>query len=187
MIEIRWHGRGGQGGFTAAKLLGASISLYGDRYALSFPSFGPERRGAPVLAYTKIDNQKILDRSEITKCDYIVILDESLFNESFLYHLKPDGRIIINSNDVSKYKNNPSVFAIDATSLSLEILEKPITNTAMLGALIGVSGILELDAVLSGTEDFMKGELLVKNKRLIERAFGLAREGLHEQTTTYSA
>ena len=179
MIEIRWHGRGGQGGFTAAKLLGASISLYGDRYALSFPSFGPERRGAPVLAYTKIDNQKILDRSEITKCDYIVILDASLFNESFLYDLKPNGRILINSNDVSKY-NNPSVFTIDATSLSLEILEKPITNTAMLGALIGVSGILELDAVLAGTEDFMKGELLVKNKRLIERAFGLARGGSHE-------
>ena len=179
MIEIRWHGRGGQGGFTAAKLLGASISLYGDRYALSFPSFGPERRGAPVLAYTKIDNQKILDRSEITKCDYIVILDDSLFSESFLYDLKPNGRILINSNDVSKY-NNPAVLAIDATSLSLEILEKPITNTAMLGALIGVSGILELDAVLSGTEDFMKGELLVKNKRLIERAFGLAREGRHE-------
>lgn len=179
MIEIRWHGRGGQGGFTAAKLLGASISLYGDRYALSFPSFGPERRGAPVLAYTKIDNKKILDRSEITKCDYIVILDDSLFNESFLYDLKPNGRILINSSDVSKY-NNPSVSAIDATSLSLEILEKPITNTAMLGALIGVSGILELDAVLAGAEDFMKGELLVKNKRLIERAFGLARGGSHE-------
>ena len=65
MIEIRWHARGGQGAFTASKLFGETIALHENRYALAFPSFGPERRGAPVLAFTKIDDQKIRDRSEI--------------------------------------------------------------------------------------------------------------------------
>jgi len=65
MTEIRWHGRGGQGSFTASKLLGVSVALYGGKYAIAFPSFGPERRGAPVLAFTRIDGKKIYDRSEI--------------------------------------------------------------------------------------------------------------------------
>jgi len=73
MIDIRWHGRGGQGSFTASKLLGVAVTIYGDKHALAFPSFGPERRGAPVLAFTKIDNKKIHDRSEVKLCDYIVI------------------------------------------------------------------------------------------------------------------
>jgi pyruvate ferredoxin oxidoreductase gamma subunit len=67
MVEIRWHGRGGQGGFTVSRLLGMAASLFGDKYALAFPAFGPERRGAPVLAFTKIYDKKNLDRSEIEK------------------------------------------------------------------------------------------------------------------------
>ena len=77
MVEVRWHGRGGQGAFTAARLLGASAALFEGRHALAFPSFGPERRGAPVLGFTRIDDHKITDRSAVTACDFVVVLDET--------------------------------------------------------------------------------------------------------------
>lgn len=70
MIEIRWHGRGGQGAFTAARLLGLAAAVEGGKYALAFPSFGPERRGAPVLGFTKIDDKPIRNRSQIKHCDW---------------------------------------------------------------------------------------------------------------------
>ncbi|MEI7616131.1 MAG: 2-oxoacid:acceptor oxidoreductase family protein [Actinomycetota bacterium] len=173
MIEIRWHGRGGQGGFTASKLLGALVALYGNRYALAFPSFGPERRGAPVLAFTKIDDKKISDRSEVKNCDYIIILDETLFNEIFLQDLKVNGKIIINSTNAMPYLKygTDKIIAIDATSIALDILEKPITNTAMLGALLGVSKIIGLDAVHKGMGSFFKGTTLKKNIEVVEKSF----------------
>ena len=74
MTEIRWHGRGGLGAFTAARLLGCAVSLYEGKYALAFPSFGPERRGAPVFAFTRIDNKPITDRSEVVKYGRSVVL-----------------------------------------------------------------------------------------------------------------
>jgi pyruvate ferredoxin oxidoreductase gamma subunit len=173
MIEIRWHGRGGQGSFTASKLLGASVALYGHRHALAFPSFGPERRGAPVMAFTKIDDKKISDRSEVKECDYIVILDDSLFKESYLLDLKENGKIIINSSRKEAYKKYGSdkVTAIDATDIALEVLGRPITNTAMLGALLGVSKITGLDSAIKGMEGFMKGSLLNKNIEVMKRTF----------------
>ena len=83
MKEILWLGRGGQGAFTAAKLLGAAFSSKDENsYALAFPSFGPERRGAPVRAFTKLDSRVVSDRSETEKADYIIILDDTLYNES---------------------------------------------------------------------------------------------------------
>ncbi len=178
MIEIRWHGRGGQGSFTASKLLGVAASLYGGKYALAFPSFGPERRGAPVVAFTKIDNKKITNRSEIDKCDYIVILDETLFHEDFLKDLKKNGKIIINTHRPQKYEkyNSKAIVTIDATSIALEILKKPITNTAMLGALVGVSDMVSLDSVIKGMGDFLKGPLLQRNIEVVESAFLQSKE-----------
>ena len=78
MIEVLWHGRGGQGAFTAARLLGAAASLDDKRYALAFPSFGPERRGAPMRAFTKIDTVQIGDRSAVSKADFVIYLDGTL-------------------------------------------------------------------------------------------------------------
>ena len=79
MIDVLWHGRGGQGAFTAAKLLGAAYAVRGS-YSIAFPSFGPERRGAPVRAFTKLDSCRIGDRSEIEKADYVIYLDDTLFD-----------------------------------------------------------------------------------------------------------
>lgn len=175
MIEIRWHGRGGQGSFTASKLLGVAAALYGNKHALAFPSFGPERRGAPVLAFTKIDNKKITDRSEVKQCDYIVVLDETLFSESFFSELKPNGKIILNSGNLAKYAayNSQSLQLVNASAIAAEVLGKPITNTAMLGALIAVSGITSLESVEQVMEQFLKGSLLLKNKAVVAQTFQL--------------
>lgn len=178
MVEVRWHGRGGQGSFTASKLLGVAASLYGDKQTLAFPSFGPERRGAPVLAFTKIDQQKIRDRSEVIKCDYIVILDETLFNESFFKDLKPSGKIILNAEDPARYKHFDAnrLYLVDASSAALAVLGKPITNTAMLGALVGLSDLTSLDSLLNGMGSFLKGSLLEKNKQLVRQVFEKTKE-----------
>lgn len=98
MTEILWYGRGGQGAFTAAKLLGAAYTLKGDSYySIAFPSFGPERRGAPVRAFTKLDRKPVFDRSETEKADYIIILDETLYSDSLKNLLKLNGKIIVNT------------------------------------------------------------------------------------------
>jgi pyruvate ferredoxin oxidoreductase gamma subunit len=170
MTEIRWHGRGGQGAFTAAKILGAA-ALKEDIYALSFPSFGPERRGAPVLAFTKIDNIPIQNRSEIKKCDYIVFLDETLFSEESIGDLKENGKIILSTGNSSVYSKYREVIAIDALSMAEEIIHMPITNTAMLGALIGVSKILKLDSVFTAAEQYLNKRIVEKNIEIIQKSY----------------
>ena len=81
MIEVLWHGRGGQGAFTAARLLGAASSFADGSYALAFPSFGPERRGAPMRAFTKMSREPIGDRSAVNRANYVIYLDDTLFGE----------------------------------------------------------------------------------------------------------
>jgi len=176
MIEIRWHGRGGQGAFTAAKILGASASLFEDKFALAFPSFGPERRGAPIQSFTKIDDKKIIDRSEIRKCDYIVLLDESLFDKSFISDLKPKGKVIINSTHSEKYvEYGKDVFIFDATGIALKILKRATTNTAMIGALIGLSDILSIKSIISGSANYLNGSVLEKNREVIIASYNKVR------------
>ena len=112
MTEILWHGRGGQGAFTAARLLGAAFALKDDNsYALSFPSFGPERRGAPIRAFTKLDDKPIGDRSEITKADYSIFLDDTLFSQNAFSELKPGGKILLNTKHSIK---DPRVVTLPA-------------------------------------------------------------------------
>lgn len=176
MIEIRWHGRGGQGAFTAAKLLGAAACLYENKYALAFPTFGPERRGAPIQSFTKIDDKKIIDRSEIKKCDYIIVLDESLFDKTYITELKPEGKIIINSPHKEKYSQyGASIITLDASSMALEIIKRPMVNTAMVGALVGISDIISLDSTITALQGFLKGTVLVKNREIIKASYNKVR------------
>lgn len=179
MIEIRWHGRGGQGAFTASKILGAATTQVKGLFSIAFPAFGPERRGAPIQAYNKIAREKINDRSEIKKCDFIVILDESLFADSFLLDLKPNGRVILNTADAQKYNTWKNITAINATAISLELLKTPMTNTTMLGALIGASDLLPLDAVYEAARKYLSPSHAEKNITAIERAYKTMKE--HEQ------
>ena len=182
MIEVRWHGRGGQGAFTAARLLGAAASLYQGQQAMAFPSFGPERRGAPVLAFTKIDSQVISDRTAIQNCDYIIILDETLFKENYLKDLKPGGLLLINSGKSEFYTQYHNVIPVDAGKVAHEIIKRPITNTGMLGALAGLSEhIISLSALEKAAEGFFRASVLEKNLQIMERTFALAKEVNHEK------
>lgn len=178
MIEVRWHGRGGQGCFTVARLLGLAASIYGGKYAQAFPAFGPERRGAPVLGFTRIDEKKILDRSEVTACDYVVVLDETLISPAVTTGLKNGGTLLVNSTQPAKCPTSAQfkTVVLDATSLALEILGRPITNVPMLGALVAVSGLVSLDAVNRAIDDQMSFDLRERNKELLAKAYTLVKE-----------
>lgn len=166
MIEILWHGRGGQGAFTAARLLGAAYAI-GGKYALAFPSFGPERRGAPVRAFTKLDSKPIGNRSETEKADFSVFLDDSLFSDTAFNELKPGGKILVNTK---KHFIDGRIFTIDADSIAEEILKRPITNTIMLGAFAAVSGAVSFDEISQAIEQYMPEKLRPKNINAVEAA-----------------
>lgn len=174
MFEVRWHGRGGQGSFTGARLLGVAASLYDHKYAQAFPSFGPERRGAPVLGFNRLSKDQITDRSEIIKCDRMVFLDETLWDNRYLNELKEGGLILINTD---KTFDHPAIKTMDATKLSLEVIERPIANTAMLGFLIAHSeGEITLDACISAIGAEMKPALAAKNADLLKIAHSQGKE-----------
>jgi len=178
MIEVRWHGRGGQGGFTAARLLGMAAALFENKYALSFPAFGPERRGAPVLGFTRIDDQKITDRSEVEQCDYVVVLDDTLVAANVWQGIKPGGQLIVNASDSSDLPvpTDINIMRFDATSLALEFLGQAITNTAMLGVLLAHSGIVGCESACRAVEMSMPVKLANKNISILKQAFQMTLE-----------
>lgn len=179
MIEIRWHGRGGQGAFTAARLLGQAVSIYEGKYAQAFPSFGPERRGAPVLAFTRISGDKIFDRSEVENCDYVVVLDDTLYGPAVTEGLKTDGIMVVNSpKQTDAYAAGGfKVVTIDATALALALLGRPITNVPMLGALAAVSGLAGLESMYRAIDSQLPPPIREKNKQLLLKAFNRAKGG----------
>jgi pyruvate ferredoxin oxidoreductase gamma subunit len=173
MIQVRWHGRGGQGSFTIARLLGSAAVLQEGKKALAFPTFGPERRGAPVLGFTKIADSKINDRSEVDTCDYVVVLDETLIDATTSIGLNEDGYMIVNTQNIDKYKEMFScqVIGLDATSIALKHIGRPITNTSMLGALIAKSGMLDIKSVEKAVEMEIPKKLVDKNLCALQEAY----------------
>ena len=166
MIEILWHGRGGQGAFTAARLLGAACSMREGRHALAFPSFGPERRGAPMRAFTKLDSRPIGDRSAIARADYVVYLDESLLGPGWEGELKPNGAVLVNS---ARPWADPRIVAIDADGISREVLGRAIPNTVFLGALAALCPEVHADEVREAIRQYMPEKLHAKNLAVVER------------------
>lgn len=167
MKEIIFLGRGGQGAFTSSRILAIAASLYEGQYALSFPSFGPERRGAPVYAYTKLDKVEIRDRSQSEKGDYVVVLDESLYTNALKAKLKHGGKIILNTSKNEIY-NDEDIISFDGQTVAEKFLGLPITNTAMLAALVFLSKIVTEGSLKSAVDYDLKPTLAKKNKRLIE-------------------
>ncbi len=168
MKEIIWHGRGGQGAFTAARLLGEAYSLRDNTFVLAFPSFGPERRGAPIRAFTKLDEKPIGNRSEISKADYSIFLDDTLFSKQAYDELRPHGKILLNTK---KKIDIDSVITIDGDSIAEKYLGLPITNTILLGALAAVSGIITLDALTEAVKQSMPPRLHEKNIAAVRAAY----------------
>lgn len=168
MIEILWHGRGGQGAFTAARLLGAAFALKGDdSYALAFPSFGPERRGAPIRAFTKLDSSPIGNRSEVEKADFSIFLDDTLFSDQAFEELKPEGKILLNTKHPV---SDDRVVVLDADKLAAEILKLPITNTIMLGAFAAVYSDISLENIEEAIRQNMPSKLHEKNIAAVRAA-----------------
>ena len=168
MTEILWHGRGGQGAFTAARLLGDAYSLKDNAYALAFPSFGPERRGAPIRAFTKLDKKPIGNRSEITRSNYSIFLDDTLFNEKSFRELKQNGIILLNTK---KTFEDPRVITLDGDGIAARILGLPITNTILLGAFAAVSGEITLEEINEAIRQGMPRRLHEKNIAAVKAAY----------------
>lgn len=165
MIEVIWHGRGGQGAFTAARLLGAAFCENEGACALAFPSFGPERRGAPMRAFTKLAYEPIGDRSASTKADVVVYLDDTLFGGGWDCELKPGGRALVNS---TKSYDDSRVTCIDADGISRRVLGRAIPNTALLAALCRVIDGLERDNLVHAIRGYMPARLHEKNIAVVD-------------------
>lgn len=153
LLEIRWHGRGGLGAVTSAELV-ARAAINEGKYAQSFPSFGPERRGAPVIAFLRISNEFIRTRTPIDEPDVVLVLDPGLLHAvDVTSGLKKNGKIVINSRKSpaelkSEFGYKWPVAAVDATKIARETIGMPITNTAMIGALLRVTEAVKLDSVV---------------------------------------
>jgi pyruvate ferredoxin oxidoreductase gamma subunit len=171
-VTVRWLGRGGQGGFTAARLLGVAATMDG-LHALAFPAFGPERRGAPVSGFTKVSDQPVRDRSEIRIPDYLVVLDSTLLGPLVWNLWTPATRLIVNApEDLDlEIPAGRDVHRLDASALAEEYLGRPMVNTAMLGGLVAISAMVSRDAVRLALLQEIKPEVRCENVRLFDAAF----------------
>lgn len=158
LLEIRWHGRGGLGAVTSAELI-ARAAISEGKYAQSFPSFGPERRGAPVIAFLRISDEFIRTRTPIDEPDVVVVLDPGLLRAvDVTSGLKKNGRIIINSRKSpaelkSEFGYGWFLAAVNATLIARETIGMPITNTAMIGALLKVAQVVRPDSVVEQLQE----------------------------------
>ena len=168
MVEIRWHGRGGQGAKTASLLL-ADAAFNTGKYIQGFPEYGPERMGAPITAYNRISDTPIRIHSNIYEPDYVVVVDDTLLESvDVTAGLKEDGAIVINTTKdgeelkklLKGYKGK--VYTIDARKVSMETLGKYFPNTPMLAAIIKVSKIMNEGDFIKDMEGSFKHKFAKK-------------------------
>jgi pyruvate ferredoxin oxidoreductase gamma subunit len=176
LVEIRWHGRGGQGAVTSAELM-AQAAINEGSYAQAFPSFGPERRGAPVLAFVRISSkQPILLRAEITEPDVVVVLDPGLLPiVNVTSGLKAGGMVVVNTRKQAEqirqeFGIKGTLATVDATKIAKELLGVPITNTTMVGAVVKAAGLVKLDSLLEPLQHRF-GRLAERNANAMRRAY----------------
>jgi pyruvate ferredoxin oxidoreductase gamma subunit len=176
MLEIRWHGRGGQGAVTSAEIL-AEAAITEGKYAQAFPSFGPERRGAPVQAFNRISADKqIRIRSSVTEPDIVVVLDSGLMSVvDVTSGMKPGGIVIVNSAKTTQqikteFSIKSGIATVAANRIALEELGVPITNTTMLGAVIKATDAVKLESIFEPIRKRF-GRLADKNISALKRAY----------------
>ncbi len=191
-IEIRWHGRGGQGAKTAALLL-ADVAFKTGQNVQGFPEYGPERMGAPITAFNRISSDRIRVHSNIYHPDFVVVVDETLLDSvDVTAGLKKEGAIIINtskkSEDIMEHLNGyeGKVFTVDARKISMETLGKNFPNSPMLAATVAVSRVMPRDKFItemraSYEHKFAKKpEVIDGNMQALEKAFDVVEEALNK-------
>lgn len=154
ITEIRWHARGGQGAVTAAKMT-AEVALSQDKYFQAFPEYGPERSGAPIVAFTRLSDEPIQIYSAIEHPDYVLVLDPTLLDVVDVTAGTPEGAVVIvnSEEDADRLRARPEmagkkVYSAPATRIALETIKRAIPNTPLIGALARVSGLFSLEAVM---------------------------------------
>lgn len=172
MIEVRIHGRGGQGNVVAAYLLATAAFTKG-WHAQAFPAFGAERRGAPVIAFVRLNDKPIRRRCQVAEPDFLIVQDEALMHVAGITDgLKPSGRILLNSgSDADTFDTNgEQLITLPATRLAQEHLGRPVPNTALLSAFLTLTGLLPRSALSHALEERFRGDILEKNNLLIDAA-----------------
>ena len=180
LIEIRWHGRGGQGAVTSAELL-AKAAISEGKYAQAFPSFGPERRGAPVVAFDRIDTRSAIRvRAEIRQPDIVIVLDPTLLRAvNVTAGLKDSGSLIINTRKdfdtiEQAFGSKWKLALVDGTRIAREILGVNIVNTTMLGALLKTTPVVEVESLVEPLKERF-GRLAERNLDSLKRALSETR------------
>ena len=189
MIEIRWHGRGGQGAKTASLLL-ADVAFNTGKYIQGFPEYGPERMGAPITAYNRISDNAIRIHSNIYEPNFVVVVDDTLLSAvDVTKGLKEDGAILINTSlDVSEIKKmlpdySGKIYTIDATKISIDCLKANFPNTALLSAIIKLTGIMDKETLEENMLDSFKHKFAKKpdviepNMEAVRRAWNEVKGG----------
>ena len=172
--ELRFHGRGGQGAVLAAKMVASAAAIEG-KYVASFPMYGFERRGMPVVAFTRFDDEPIREKSQIYTPDCLLVIDPTLLELDGLFDgLKPGGVLILNSRqpDLQRQSDNLELAGtVNATAIAMQELGRNIPNTCLVGALAAATGWLQLDSVLQGLTEYFEGEVLEQNIRNATRGY----------------
>ncbi len=176
LAEIRWHGRGGQGIVSVSRLL-AEAALMDKKHVQSFPEFGPERSGAPVRGFTRISDEPISVHSQVYNPNVVVVVDPTLLEPNVATGLAENGTIIANTdrsmNELRKLLSvhEGHVYSVNAKRIALDVLGRPIYNTAMLGALIKVVPLTSFESIEKAVKSRFPGTLGEKNVEAVKRAF----------------
>ena len=191
MIEIRWHGRGGQGAKTASLLL-ADAAFNTGKYIQGFPEYGPERMGAPMTAYNRIDDKPIRIHSNIYEPDYVVVVDDSLLTAvDVTKGLKENGAILINTSKnietltslLNNYKGK--IYTLDASKIAKEELKSNFPNTSLLAGIVKISNIMSEENLIKDMEDSFKHkfsrkpEVIPPNMECLKRGFKELQGGIY--------
>ena len=181
LYEIRFHGRGGQGAWTASLLL-AQAGLLEGKQIQSFPAFGPERAGAPMTAYTRISDKPIQIHSSVYEPNMAVVLDPTLLGPMVAEGLKPSSKVVVNTTETpaavkKKLGVDNETWVVDATGMAMRIMGINITNTAVLGAVVKASGAVKLDSVLAVVKERFQGKVKDQNLEVVEAAYKEAIKG----------
>ncbi len=181
-VDIRWHGRGGQGAKTAALLTAKAVAAT-DMHVRGFPEYGPERMGAPIRAFTRLSEDPIRDQSQIYEPNVVVVLDASLISsEPILQGVPEDGCVVVNANQDPKQireqldAGSRNVFVVDAGRISREAIGRNLPNTTMMGALAKACDLIEWDSFKPELRHALEAkfhdeDLVEANMKAVERAY----------------